>query len=862
MTRIVGAPQSRRRRWMYGATALLSVIAVLLIVSAAGATLLGSTFNTTNGDLTSASLHDWNPPVTGVNLGPVESIDCGTAAQIPHAGTNCGTDLVKNTSDNSFGQGTKEDDLTPTVVSGQIPPNKDDLTRFYVNKEHRNVTGCAPGTSTPDSCDYLYMAWERTNTLGSAHMDFEFNQKFCDVTAPTATTCNTNNQTPLRSPGDVLITYDFGGSGTPVLGLLRWVDATNGTASDCFSANALPCWGKFKDLTAASEADGSVNGQNRTDNNPPSNPITLTGSTTLDTKGNVKSISSTFGEAGVNLTGANLFPQGTCFHLGSAYLKSRSSGSSFTSEIKDFIAPIPVNISNCGEVIIKKHTSPRGVNKDFSYTSSISGSSLTAGSLSGVTGAPCREAATGYTNPYTLNDNGNSTGDSTGNTDDCANVPVGSYTVTEGANPAGFTFTDLSCTATGTGTSVTPASGNSTKTASITMAADGLVTCTYTNTQNTATLSTAVDSGSPFTPGTQLRDTATIIGSQSSLTPSGDVTFFLCSFATGSTDVCDGSAGHVGTSLGTGTLSGSGTTATAHSPYVNTTLVPLTAGRYCFRAEWPGDNGYASALTEWGGSSGATECFSVAKLSTQTVTTPNDGSGVAGAESTITLGSTIYDTAVVTGTQAGGDPDGSVTFFVCKLAAPDTCDKSDAAHTGDPVGNAAVPLVSDGVLLTYTSSATSAGFKPLSVGRYCFRGEYGGSTVYLASDDHAATECFTVTDTTGITSAQDWLPNDSATLSSTNGAPLNGTLSFTLYDGIDCGVHKSDGTLGTVVLRPAESFPIGPDTASPVTKSTTNTSVKVSASEKVSWKVVFDSTAGSNVSGSNHCESSNLVVTN
>jgi hypothetical protein len=487
---------------MYGATALLSVAAILLIVSAAGATLLGSTFNTTNGDLTDSVLHDWNPPgVPTGNVGPVEAINCGTAAQIPHIGTNCGTDLVKSTSDNSFGQGTKEDDLTPTVVSGQIPPNKDDLTRFYVNKEHRNFTGCALGTSTPNSCDYLYMAWERSNTLGSAHMDFEFNQKFCDVTAPTATTCNSNNQTPLRSPGDVLITYDFGGSGTPVLGLLRWVDATNGTTSDCFSANALPCWGKFKDLTAASEADGSVNGANRTDNNPPNNPTTLSGSTTLDQKGNVKSVSSTFGEAGVNLTGANLFPQGTCFHLGSAYLKSRSSGSSFTSEIKDFIAPIPVNISNCGEVIIKKHTSPRGVNKDFSYTSSISGSSLTAGSLSGVTGAPCREAATGYTNPYTLNDNGNSTGDSTGNTDDCANVPVGSYTVTEGANPTGFTFTDLSCTASGTGTSVLPASGSSTKTASITLAADGLVTCTYTNTQQLGAIKITKTSSKGTNPG-------------------------------------------------------------------------------------------------------------------------------------------------------------------------------------------------------------------------------------------------------------------------------------------------------------------------------------------------------------------------
>jgi hypothetical protein len=46
-----------------------------------------------------------------------------------------------------------------------------------------------------------------------------------------------------------------------------------------------------------------------------------------------------------------------------------------------------------------------------------------------------------------------------------------------------FSLADLSCTATGTGTSATPASGDATKTASITMAGGGSVTCVYTNTQ-------------------------------------------------------------------------------------------------------------------------------------------------------------------------------------------------------------------------------------------------------------------------------------------------------------------------------------------------------------------------------------------
>jgi hypothetical protein len=51
----------------------------------------------------------------------------------------------------------------------------------------------------------------------------------------------------------------------------------------------------------------------------------------------------TFGEAVINLSDALA---GSCSGFGSAYLKSRSSDS-FTSEIKDYIAPEPVNINLC-----------------------------------------------------------------------------------------------------------------------------------------------------------------------------------------------------------------------------------------------------------------------------------------------------------------------------------------------------------------------------------------------------------------------------------------------------------------------------------------------------------------------------------
>jgi hypothetical protein len=358
----------------------------------------------------------------------VEPISCPNT--IPGSGTNCGLDLVKSQNDNAFGQGAKEDDLAPTVVFGSIPPSKDDLLRFYVNKER------AGGN------DYLYLAWERSNLLGSAHMDFEFNQ---------STTPSANGVTPQRQAGDLLIDFDFGGSGVPVLALHRWI--TTGSPADCEANNSLPCWNKGVDLTAAGYAEAAVNSVDVVDTNPPGAPRTLPGNTK-------NGINSTFGEAAINLTGANIFSQGVCTHFGSATLKSRSSGNSFTSELKDFIAPIPVNISNCGNIIIHKHTDPRGVNQSFSYT----------------TTSPAQTPLNPAT--FTLNDSGNTSGNSTGNTQDYGNnVFAGSYSVTEGADPAGFSFKSLTCTATGTGTSY-QVSG---KTVNITLASDGIVECTYVN---------------------------------------------------------------------------------------------------------------------------------------------------------------------------------------------------------------------------------------------------------------------------------------------------------------------------------------------------------------------------------------------
>jgi uncharacterized repeat protein (TIGR01451 family) len=223
----------------------------------------------------------------------------------------CDIDRPTGRHDNSFGQGTKEDAPVPKIVSGSIPNNKSDLLRFYVATERFATT------------NYLYLAWSRVQEpSGTTNMDFELNQ---------SSTTSGNGVTPVRTAGDILVRYDLAQGGTvPVLGFQRWL--TSGGSVLCEASNATPCWGKFQALSA--DVQGAINSA------PVSEPIA---NTTLSAR--------TFGEASINLEAAGIFSAGVCQNFASAYLKSRSSAS-FTSEIKDFIAPIPVNITNCAPVTL------------------------------------------------------------------------------------------------------------------------------------------------------------------------------------------------------------------------------------------------------------------------------------------------------------------------------------------------------------------------------------------------------------------------------------------------------------------------------------------------------------------------------
>jgi hypothetical protein len=222
-------------------------------------------------------------------------------------------DTPSGQNDESFGQGTKEDTAAPTVVNGSIPPNKSDLKFFGVYQEGAGGSG------------FLNLFWSRVQEpVGTTNMDFEFNHRQCTANqTPADPDCTANGITPIRSVGDLLITYDLAKGGThPILSVREWTGSA---------------WGPATDLTASNKATGSIN-------------------TSLIPAGESDGLGEltprTFGEAQLDLSA--IFDPNSCESFGSAYLKSRASDS-FTAALKDFVPPAAINITNCGSVkIVKK----------------------------------------------------------------------------------------------------------------------------------------------------------------------------------------------------------------------------------------------------------------------------------------------------------------------------------------------------------------------------------------------------------------------------------------------------------------------------------------------------------------------------
>jgi hypothetical protein len=252
-----------------------------------------------------------------------------------------------------------------------------------------------------------------------------------------------------------------------------------------------------------------------------------------------------------------------------------------------------------------------------------------------------------------------------------------------------------------------------------------------------------------------------------------------------------------------------------------------------------------------------------------TLTTQSSQTG-----STVAPGTKVTDTATITGTGTANPPfptsdaahgGTNVTFTICgPIGASDTCDSSDANHTPQTVGasKSLSPTATQGV-----STATSDQFDTTGkVGRFCWQASWPGDENYSdgASSADYTNECFTVADTSSVTTLQNWRPNDSAEVTSANGTALAGNVTFTLYSDGTCGANSGSVLYGPKVI----DVTTGTGTSSDRTVKTNNDGSHVgdylaSADATVSWKVEFSPTAGSGVTAPANptCEKSVLDLT-
>ncbi len=305
--------------------------------------------------------------------GPDPCIDWlanGTGSDL-RSGVLAKADKPAGSTDDSFGKGTAENDANPTIVSGSIPPNKSDLKVF------------GAFTETTAAGKFLELFWSRVqNPSGTTNMDFELNQKFCDPAA-TPTNCANNGsgvtpETPLRTTGDLLITYDLAKGGTvPTISIRTWTGSAWGPATVISGAGGSALGSVNTSTISVADSDGIG----------PLDPFT-------------------FGEAAVSYSA--LFPSGgTCGTFGSAYLKSRSSDS-FPAELKDFIAPERVHISNCTSLTTNA-TGSVTIGSPISDTATLSGATSDAGGTIAFhlfSDNQCTNEVTTGLSPVTVSGNG------------------------------------------------------------------------------------------------------------------------------------------------------------------------------------------------------------------------------------------------------------------------------------------------------------------------------------------------------------------------------------------------------------------------------------------------------------------------
>jgi hypothetical protein len=206
------------------------------------------------------------------------------------------------------------------------------------------------------------------------------------------------------------------------------------------------------------------------------------------------------------------------------------------------------------------------------------------------------------------------------------------------------------------------------------------------------------------------------------------------------------------------------------------------------------------------------------------------------AGSDVLLGNNVTDSATLTNLAtkpaspvinttgaAGAVAGGTITFT---LYGPGNC--STVAYTSSATA----------ISTTGSTGTASATFKPTATGTYHWVASYSGdspnnnATTHNTACDDTDEDVVVTSVPSSMTTAQTWVPNDSATISASAGGDLAGKVFFTLYPTSNC-------TGAPVYSTPAAGVAVSG--SSPQTVSSSNTTA-VSATGNYSWSVSYDST--------------------
>lgn len=267
---------------------------------------------------------------------------------------------------------------------------------------------------------------------------------------------------------------------------------------------------------------------------------------------------------------------------------------------------------------------------------------------------------------------------------------------------------------------------------------------------------------------------------------------------------------------------------------------------------------FSSVLSETRSSTSTTAVlkdFVLGQLGNCTPALTTSVAGLPTGSRVVSPGTAVHDTATitVTGATSPDDATGTVSFAYCYSATanPDCSTGGVGAGTDKALSDTSSPANTHDGISGASSDNINTAASPLAPGFYCFRA-VATLTNYAspaAPYTNNTSECFRVSDTTSISTAQKWLPQDTATISTgSGGAAPAGSVVFSLYTNGTCAgtaattFTDSDGTDGYA----------------------TNNATYQTASTTISWSATFTPTDATNISGSTttRCETSVLTITN